>query len=157
VSGVILAIWGRDLLFQLADVIKVSSAPAGFVVHLVGSAAVGALFGLLLRDSVSSPSVGAVLGFMYGMAVWLVSPMTPLHTVENWWARAVPQFLTPPQMVKVTAASHGVFGLLLGASYSLFFGEKDAAPAAVAATAPRAEDAVVPAEDASTPGPDSGA
>jgi len=157
VSGIVLAVAGRDLLFQLAQLIGVSSAPAGFVVYLVGSAAVGALFGVLLRDSVSNPTGGAVLGVVYGAAVWLIGPMTPLHAMHEWWARYAPQLLVTPLPLRVTAMSHGIYGVLLGASYSLFFGETEAASAAGTAPVQAAEVAAPPSEDVEAHDPRSAA
>ena len=125
-SGVVLAVWGKPILFQLSGLINVAnSAPAGFVVHLVTSAIVGAVFGALFRDSVTNSSAGAVFGFLFGLGVWLLGPLTPVIAVQTFWGRYLPQFVAFGVPSQFAALVHAGYGLILGASYPLFLGETE--------------------------------
>lgn len=71
VFGMLMAMMG--MLPMIAQLVGSDSAGVGGIVHLVISAALGALFGLLVPATTVSALLGA--GVVYGMLWWVLGPL----------------------------------------------------------------------------------
>lgn len=71
VFGMLMAMMG--MLPMIAQLVGSDSAVVGGIVHLVISAALGALFGLLVPATTVSALLGA--GVVYGMLWWVLGPL----------------------------------------------------------------------------------
>lgn len=65
-----------DALPVVASLIGRSSPMAGFVVHMVISAIIGATYGLLFRREAYTYGAGLVWGLTYGLVWWFLGPLT---------------------------------------------------------------------------------
>lgn len=105
VFGMLMAMMG--MLPTIAMLVGSSSAAVGAVVHLVISAAIGALFGLI------APNTGwggiLIAGAVYGMVWWVLGPLVLMPAMMD-----MPLF-----MINMTAIAslmgHVVYGLVTAA------------------------------------------
>ena len=112
VSGVILGFMGT--LPMIGQMAGHPSAAAGFLVHLVISALIGALFSLFYDSLAPRENNGLVYGLLYGAAWWLLGPLTVMPLLmgmglaANWNAESAVAML--PSLV-----GHFIYGAILGA------------------------------------------
>lgn len=129
-----------------------SSSTVGWALHLVTGIGLGVVFGLIVTrgpvigtlaadvetDFIAAMGLGvrlALAGMVYGLAIWTLLSVVGL----SLWASAMgvtdPIF---PGLASESLLGHLLYGLLLGALFSAFV-----------ETAPRAEEAEAPFEEAS--------
>jgi hypothetical protein len=102
---------------KLAALAGGSSATLGFVVNMVGSAAIGITYGLLFRREAPNAASGICWGLLYGVIWWFAGPLTLLPLILtgscDWRVEAATALL--PSLVGhmlYGAATAGVFFLL---------------------------------------------
>jgi uncharacterized membrane protein YagU involved in acid resistance len=66
---------------KLAMLAGGSSAPLGFVVNMVVSAAIGSTYGLLFRREAPNAASGICWGMLYGIIWWFAGPLTLLPLI----------------------------------------------------------------------------
>ena len=65
-----------NALPAVASLVGMTSPAAGFVVHMVISAIIGATYGLLFRREAYTCGAGLAWGLVYGLAWWFLGPLT---------------------------------------------------------------------------------
>ena len=114
VFGVMMGMMG--MLPMIGKMVGQPSAAAGFIVHLINSAIIGAGFAVLFGRSVSGIGDGLRKGLLYGGVWWLLGPLTlmPLFMGMglgvNWNVAAAVAML--PSLV-----GHLMYGAILGSGY----------------------------------------
>ncbi len=129
VFGVMMGMMGT--LPMIGQMVGVPTAAAGFVVHIVNSAIIGAGFGVVLGRTATGIGSGLSTGALYGAAWWLLGPLTlmPLFMGMGFgvnWNAGAAQAMLP------SLAGHLIYGSILGASYHLL-GQRSARYAAATA------------------------
>ncbi len=115
IFGAMMGIMG--MLPMIGSMVGQPTASAGFVVHMVNSAIIGAGFAVVLGRFVSGIGSGVGAGLAYGGAWWILGPLTlmPLFMGMgfgvNWNAAAAAAML--PSLV-----GHLMFGSVLGLVYT---------------------------------------
>lgn len=114
VFGVMMGMMG--MLPMIGKMAGHPSAAAGFAVHLMISAAIGAGFALTLGRAACGTGSGLRRGLAYGGAWWILGPLTLMPLMmgmglgANWSADAAVKML--PSLM-----GHLVYGALLGITY----------------------------------------
>lgn len=70
------ALQGKGMMADTAGLIGFTSLGAGFVLHLLVSALVGASFGAIFRFQSDSYAASMSSGILYGMLWWILGPLT---------------------------------------------------------------------------------
>jgi hypothetical protein len=100
---------------KLAALAGGSSATLGFVVNMVGSAAIGITYGLLFRREAPNAASGICWGLLYGVIWWFAGPLTLLPLILtgscDWRVEAATALL--PSLV-----GHMIYGTVTA---SVFF------------------------------------
>ncbi len=105
------------MLPMIGSMVGQPTAAAGFAVHMVNSAIIGAGFAIVLGRFVSGARSGLGAGLAYGGVWWILGPLTlmPLFMGMgfgvNWNATAAAAML--PSLV-----GHLMFGSILGLAYT---------------------------------------
>ncbi|MDP8961126.1 MAG: hypothetical protein M3N32_05860 [Actinomycetota bacterium] len=99
------------MIGMIAGLVGAEGAAAGWAVHLVISAIIGAGFGLTLARGVTGWLSGVGLGLVYG-AIWWV--LGPLLIMPLWMG--MPAFQLS-QTALMSLIGHLMFGLVQGAAY----------------------------------------
>ena len=114
VFGVMMGMMG--MLPMIGQMAGSPTASAGFFVHLIISAFIGASFALIFQSRVKGAKGGLGYGAAYGILWWFLGPLTLMPAMMgmgigvNWTiAPAVAMF---PSLV-----GHTVYGLILGFTY----------------------------------------
>ena len=103
-----------EMLPMIGSMVGIPSAWAGFVVHMIISAAIGGTYGVLLTVGGYRGGVGP--GLSYGFTWWILGPLTLMPFLMgmglgvNWNVTAAGQAL--PSLV-----GHLIFGGILGVVY----------------------------------------
>ncbi len=114
VFGAMMAMMG--MLPMIGNMVGIPSATAGFFVHMVISAIIGAKFAVLLGWVASGARGGLGPGLVYGLAWWMLGPLTLMPFFMgmglgvNWNLAAMGQAM--PSLM-----GHLIFGAILGVSY----------------------------------------
>jgi hypothetical protein len=96
VFGMMMGMMG--MLPMIGQMVGVPTAAAGFLIHIVNSALIGAGFGVVFGRTANGIASGLSTGLLYGGAWWLLGPL---------------QAMLPSLM------GHLLYGAILGASYHL--------------------------------------
>ena len=113
------------MLPMIGSMVGQPTAAAGFVVHMLNSAIIGAGFAVVLGRFVSGTRGGLAVGLAYGGAWWILGPLTlmPLFMGMgfgvNWSATAAVAML--PSLV-----GHLMYGTVLGLVYAWLRQREDA-------------------------------
>jgi hypothetical protein len=105
------------MLPMIGSMVGQPTAVAGFVIHLVNSAIIGAGFGAVLGRFANGAKSGLTTGLVYGGVWWLLGPLTlmPLFMGMglgvNWTIAAATAML--PSLV-----GHLFYGAILGTSFA---------------------------------------
>jgi len=116
VFGMMMGMMG--MLPMIGSMVGAPNALAGFGVHMMMSAGIGAGFAIVLGGAVRSARGGVALGVGYGMLWWVLGPLTMMPVMMgkgfgvNWNLDAASAML--PSLM-----GHMIFGLILGASYAV--------------------------------------
>lgn len=126
VFGVMMGMMG--MLPMIGSMVGIPTAPAGFVLHMVNSAIIGAAFGVLFGRAAATMTGGLWTGLSYGAAWWVLGPLTlmPLFMGMglgvNWNAAAATEML--PSLM-----GHLIYGGILGVGYA-WLRQRESAPLA---------------------------
>lgn len=104
----------QGMLPMIASLVGASSALIGFVVHLVFSAVIGALFSLVLGHEALVPGKGIMVGLIWGAVWWFLGP---LLIMPLWLGMGVQLSLTGMQAALPSLWGHLVYGFILGLVY----------------------------------------
>jgi uncharacterized membrane protein YagU involved in acid resistance len=118
VAGVVFgAMMGAmGMLPMVAMLLRSSSALFGFVLHLVFSAIIGALFGFAFGPRALEKGKGIVLGLLYGLVWWFLGPLVIMPV---WLGMGVQLTAAGMQMALPSLWGHLVYGFILGLVYSM--------------------------------------
>ena len=111
VFGMMMAKMG--MLPVIGKMVGSPTAAAGWLVHLMISAVIGASFAVVFGWLVSGRTSSVVFGTMYGTAWWLIGPLTVMPLMMGMglgvnWNLAAAQSLLPSLM------GHMLFGVVMG-------------------------------------------
>ncbi len=124
IFGLMMGMMG--MLPMIGSMVGQPTAAAGFVVHMVNSAIIGAGFAAVFGWLTSRTGNGVGAGLLYGVAWWILGPLTlmPLFMGMglgvNWNAAAAVAMLP-------SLAGHLMFGGVLGLVYT-WLRHRDAGP-----------------------------
>ena len=116
VFGIMMGMMG--MLPMIGGMIGLPNAFAGFVLHMVFSAIIGAGFGLTLGPLVTKVGSGIGYGIGYGAIWWLLGPLTlmpfmmGMGLTANWSLTAMNNML--PSLL-----GHLIFGLFTGGASAM--------------------------------------
>jgi hypothetical protein len=116
VFGMMMGMLG--MLPVIGQMVGVPTAAAGFLVHIVNSALIGAGFGVVFGRTADGIGSGLSTGLLYGGAWWLLGPLTLMPLFMGMglganWNIGAAQAMLPSLM------GHLLYGAILGASYHL--------------------------------------
>jgi len=115
VFGAMMGMMG--MLPMIAMLIKSESAVLGFVLHLVFSAIIGGIFGLVFGHAAINKGPAILFGLVYG-AVWWV--LGPLMVMPLWLGMGIQLSAKGAVMALPSLWGHLVFGFILGLIYPMF-------------------------------------
>lgn len=110
VFGVMMAMEG--MFPMIAGMIGMNHGLVGFVLHLLFSAIIGGLFGLILNSIVTGPGTGILVGAIYGVIWWVLGPLLIMPGVMG-----MPLFQIEAMMGSLFG--HVMFGITMGTIYLL--------------------------------------
>jgi hypothetical protein len=114
VFGVMMGIMG--MLPMIGQMAGSPSVPAGFFIHMLISALIGASFAVLFSRKVADTFAALKAGVLYGAAWWVLGPLTLMPLMMgmgvNWNAAAAVQML--PSLL-----GHVIYGAILGGTYGV--------------------------------------
>lgn len=111
VMGLMITMLMTPVMIAISHLWGFNSLPAGWFVHLVNSAVIGALFAAVFGNFAKGYASGAGYGLLYGFIWWILGPLF----VMPLWLTGQVAFATAftiPGMMELMA--HLVYGLLLG-------------------------------------------
>lgn len=111
VFGVMMAVGG--MFPMISGMMGMDNALVGFVLHLIISAVIGAIFGLALDAIVTqSPGMSLLAGGVYGIVWWVLGPLLVMPLVMG-----MPVFQIQAMMGSLFG--HVMFGITMGTVYFL--------------------------------------
>jgi uncharacterized membrane protein YagU involved in acid resistance len=115
VFGMMMGMMG--MLPMIGKMVGQPSAIAGFVVHMINSAIIGAGFALVFGKYATKIKTGLGFGSLYGVIWWVLGPITlmPLFMGMGFganWTMAAAVKMMPSLM------GHLIYGVILGFLYS---------------------------------------
>ena len=114
VFGMMMGMMG--MLVMIGKMVGQPSAVVGFIVHMVNSALIGAVFAVAFGRLATQVKSGLGFGMTYGAIWWLLGPLTLMPLMmgmglgANWNATAISNML--PSLV-----GHLMYGTILGIVY----------------------------------------
>jgi len=99
------------MLPMIGKMVGHPSAAAGFLVHMMLSAVIGAAYGLTFGRMADGVRGGSVLGLVYGAGWWVLGPLTLMPLMMGMglhWSVGAAVHMFPSLM------GHMMFGLVLG-------------------------------------------
>ncbi len=114
--GAMLGMMG--MLPMIGQMIGLPNAFAGFALHMVNSAIIGAAFAFVFGKIVTEIRSGLLSGVVYGVAWWLLGPLT-LMPLFMGMGMGVNWNLSAAAAMLPSLAGHVLYGLVLGAVYAL--------------------------------------
>ncbi len=109
VFGVMMA--SANMYPMISAMIGMENAIVGFIVHLIISAIIGAIFALALDHMLmQGPGMSLGVGAVYGIVWWVLGPLLIMPTVMS-----MPLFAVEAQTGSLFG--HVIFGIILGISY----------------------------------------
>ena len=110
IFGVMMAVAG--MYPMISSMVGMENAIVGFVIHLIISAVVGAIFGFALDDMVmQGPGMSLGVGAVYGIVWWVLGPLLIMPAVMG-----MPLFAVEAQTGSLFG--HVIFGITMGVAYS---------------------------------------
>ena len=100
----------------VAGIVRSDSPDVGRALHFVISVVIGASFGVLFRRDVGGTGSSVAWGMAYGLIWWLLGPLTLLPLLLG---RGVQWSLATGQAAFPSLVGHVIYGILLGAVYSI--------------------------------------
>lgn len=114
VFGMLMAMMG--MLPMIASLLGSKSTLAGLMVHLVISAGLGVLFGLVLGQRVERLGTGLGLGALYGLVWWVLGPLVFMPLMLGMGTQFGTAFSGSNLM---SLMGHLIFGVILGTVYAV--------------------------------------
>lgn len=116
VFGMMMGMMG--MLPMIGKMVGQPSAVAGFFVHMVNSAIIGAGFAFVFGRSADKLKSGLGLGLLYGAIWWLLGPLTlmPLFMGMGFGAN---WNITAAVNMMPSLMGHLIYGAILGIFYSI--------------------------------------
>ena len=116
-GGVFGAMMGKmGMLPMVGQLVGQPTVGAGFLVHMVNSAILGAAFAVVLGRLATGIGRGLLQGLLYGGAWWLLGPLT-LMPLFLGMGLGVNWNLTAAANMLPSLLGHLVYGALLGITY----------------------------------------
>ncbi|PIR46592.1 MAG: hypothetical protein COV07_03490 [Candidatus Vogelbacteria bacterium CG10_big_fil_rev_8_21_14_0_10_45_14] len=115
VFGAMMGMMG--MLPMVAMLFKSESAIFGFILHLVFSAIIGVIFGLVFGHMVINKRTGVILGLLYGVIWWVLGPLVIMPV---WLGMGLQLSVEGVNMAIPSLWGHLVFGFILGLVYPMF-------------------------------------
>jgi len=113
VFGMLMALMMPTMMPLIGKIIGQANVGGGWLYHIVNSAVIGALFGLVAGRLATSYGRGALVGAGYGMIWWVLGPLV-----------LMPLLLGMPQMMFaldgnsiLSLMGHVIFGGITGVGY----------------------------------------
>jgi hypothetical protein len=104
------------VITMIATIVGSTSVTVGWLYHLVNSAVIGGLFGLLLGTRIARGGNVLVLGAVYGLVWWMVGGLVLMPLLLGMPPFA-PLLMPPMRMLGAgSMMGHAIFGLILGFS-----------------------------------------
>ena len=130
VFGAMMGMMG--MLPMIGQMVGQPSALAGFAVHMVNSAIIGAGFAVVFGRTVEGFGSGMTTGMLYGIGWWLLGPLTlmPLFMGMGFgvnWNLGAAQSMLP------SLVGHIMYGVISGTSYA-WLRQRSRQPATVTAS-----------------------
>lgn len=114
VFGMLMAVMG--MLPMIASLLGSKSTLVGLMVHLVISAGLGVLFGLVLGQRVERLGTGLGLGALYGLVWWVLGPLVIMPLMLGMGTQFGTAFSGSNLM---SLMGHLIFGVILGTVYAV--------------------------------------
>lgn len=114
VFGAMMGMMG--MLPMVAKLIVASSVLSGFILHLVFSTIIGAIFGLFLGHRALEKGKGIILGLVYGFVWWILGSLVIMPVWLGMGLQLSAQGIT---MAIPSLWGHLVFGFILGLVFSM--------------------------------------
>ena len=115
VFGAMMGMMG--MLPMIAMLLKSESAIFGFILHLVFSAIIGGIFGLIFGHVALNKGSGVLLGLLYGVIWWFLGPLVIMPV---WLGMGLQLSAAGMTMALPSLWGHLVFGFILGLIYPMF-------------------------------------
>ncbi len=92
-------------------------ATLGWIYHLINSAVIGGIFGLLVKGGIQSYGAGLLWGAVYGFAWWILGGLILMPMLLRMPV-AAPLMMAPMRPVALgSLMGHLLFGLILGTTF----------------------------------------
>lgn len=104
------------MLPMVAKLFGSESAVFGFLIHLVFSAIIGALFGFFFGHQALEKGKGILYGLVFGFIWWILGP---LIIMPVWLGMGVQLSAAGMQMALPSLWGHLMYGFILGLVYSI--------------------------------------
>ena len=114
VFRMLMAVMG--MLPMIASLLGSKSTLVGLMVHLVISAGLGVLFGLVLGQRVERLGTGLGLGALYGLVWWVLGPLVIMSLMLGMGTQFGMAFSGSNLM---SLMGHLIFGVILGTVYAV--------------------------------------
>ncbi len=109
VFGIMMAVGG--MFPMIGSMLNMENALVGFILHLIISAIIGAIFGMALDAMVlQGPGMSLVVGSVYGIVWWVLGPLLIMPL-----AMGMPVFQVQAMMGSLFG--HVMFGVTMGIIY----------------------------------------
>ena len=109
VFGVMMAVAG--MYPMISSMVNMENAIVGFVIHLIISSVIGAVFGLALDNMLmQGPGMSLGMGAVYGIVWWVLGPLLIMPAVMG-----MPLFAVEAQTGSLFG--HVIFGITMGVAY----------------------------------------
>lgn len=115
VFGAMMGMMG--MLPMIAKLLGGSSAVFGFILHLVFSVIIGAIFSIFLGHAAVDKARGIMLGLVYGLVWWFLGP---LLIMPIWLGMGAQLSTQGMQMALPSLWGHLMYGFILGLIYPMF-------------------------------------
>ena len=104
------------VMTMIAMIVGSTSVAVGWLYHLVNSAVIGGLFGLLMGTRIARGRNALVVGVVYGLVWWVVGGLVLMPLLLSMPPFA-PLLMPPMRMLAAgSMVGHAIFGLILGFS-----------------------------------------
>lgn len=110
--------WQMGMLPMIGKMVGHPSAGTGFIVHMINSAIIGAVFALTLGGVTQGLGKGISYGLLYGTAWWFIGPLTLMPLFLGMGFGVNWNFTAAVNMLP-SLGGHLVYGAVLGVLYGV--------------------------------------
>lgn len=119
VFGMMMATMG--MLATIAGMVGSGSPVVGFLIHMMISAFIGAVFGVVVGNRADTLGKGALLGVVNGMVWWILGPIIIMPTMLGMDLQFGSMFSGPNLL---SLMGHMVYGVIAGLGYVWYLNRK---------------------------------